>query len=580
MKKHATVGILSAIAIIVSLLGGCVTAESKPLARGLFIDGTSSGDAETLNYIIAADSASFGYAGLTLDSLATYDNQWNVVLRHLARPVEVSPDGLAYTMTIRDDLKWSDGKPVTAEDYVYTLKNLMFSDWLNYNYKGDWQEEVSGKMVFVKPEVVNATTFRITRQTIYPEFLDNAVYGLTPYPKHIAQKYEGDVKAFTQADEFNKLTYTGNLGPYRYKEWIRNDKFVVSRNPDYYLGKETNGAPFFEEYENKLLGTPAAVHAAMEAGDITYTGIDPDQVAKFQKMPQIKVYTIPTRSYQLINYNLRKNGWEGLRNQKVRQALSMCFDKNAVIETIVFGFGEPAYSFLSKMSPWYTEEGVMKFGTGALYDRQKARQMLVEAGYGAKKADGSVQVTDKDGKPLKLMVATNTGVKDRESTAYLVKQELGALGIEVEIKLVPWATLLRKYLMNKAPNTDQEARFNNGPDAVSEERWDLMVMGLSTQPMAPSGTDVFFGTDGGLNFFGYGNPKVDQLFKQLKSREALDRENRKRMYAELSRLIAEDQPANFLFFPYANPAFQSNVRGVEPGPRMGWNYYQWYFVER
>ena len=97
------------IIFLVSLLlftVGC--ADQAPPPKGNFIEGTSGGDAETLNWILAADASSFSYAGHTLDSLATYDNDWNVVLRHLAKPVEVSGDGLSYTNTIRDDLEWRE----------------------------------------------------------------------------------------------------------------------------------------------------------------------------------------------------------------------------------------------------------------------------------------------------------------------------------------------------------------------------------------------------------------------------------------------------------------------------------------
>jgi len=410
-----------------------------------------------------------------------------------------------------------------------------------------------------------------------PEFADNAIYSLTPYPKHIAAKYEGDVKAFTQAEEFNKLTYTGNLGPYKFKEWIRNDKYVVERNPDFYLGKES-GAPYFEQFVTKLLGTPAAVHAALEAGDITYTGIDPEQVAKFSKMGKIKIYTVPTSGYELITYNIRKNGWEGLKSKTVRQALSMAISKKAVIESIHLGFGDPAFSFIPKPSPWYTVEGVTKFGVDALYDKAKAKQMLLEAGYGVKKPDGTIAVQGKDGKPIKLTVVTNQGNKTREDIAFLVKQELTDIGIEVEIKLVPWATELRQYLDNKVPGTNQEPRPNNGPDAVSEQPWDLIVIGFSTHPIAPSGSRVFFTTDGGLNYWGYSNPRVDELFEKVRSKEALDKEVRKKMYAEISQIIAEDQSADFLAFPRANHGFQTNVEGIDPGMRMGWNYHEWYFA--
>jgi len=564
------------LVLLLVFMVGCVT--PAPQVEGTFIEGISGGDAETLNWILAADASSFSYMGHTLDSLATYDNEWKVVLRHLAKPVEVSEDGLTYTITIRDDLRWSDGTKVTAEDYVYTLKNLMFSDWLNYPYKSDWQETVNGETVFVEPGVVNETTFVIKRQTVNPEFADNAIYGLTPYPKHIAIKYEGDVKAFTQAEEFNNLTYTGNLGPYRFKEWIRNDKYVVERNPDFYLGQDT-GAPYFEQYITKLFGTSAAVLAALEAGDIHYTGIEPEKVAKFKQMEGIKVYTVPTRSYDLIIYNLRKNGWEGLNNKKVRQALTMSIDKKAVIDSIRLGFADPAFSFIPKPSPWYTEEGVPKFGLGSLYDKEKAKQMLYEAGYGIKKPDGTIVLQDKDGKPIKLTLATTTGSNISENIAFLVKQELADVDIEVDIKLVPWPTLLRQHVMNKVPGTDQEPRYNNGPDAVSEQPWDMIVMAFGTHPIAPSGSRVFFTTDGGLNYWGYSNPKVDELFQRASSAEALDEKVRKDIYGEISRLIAEDQPAAFLTFPRGNHGFQANVEGIDVGMRLGWNYHKWYFAE-
>jgi peptide/nickel transport system substrate-binding protein len=554
------------------------TPETRPQVKGIFLEGTSGGDAETLNWLLAADASSFSYAGQTFDSLATYNNQWQVVLRHLAKPVEVSEDGLTYTITIRDDLKWSDGTMVTAEDYVYTLKNLMFSDWLNYPYKSDWQETVSEETVFVEPEVINETTFVIKRQTVDPEFVDNAIYSLTPYPRHIAIKYEGDIEAFTQAEEFNNLTYTGNLGPYRFKEWIRNDKYVVERNPDYYLGKDI-GAPYFEQYVTKLFGTSAAVHAALEAGDITYTGIEPENVAKFKQMEGINVYTVPTRSYDLVVYNMRQNGWEGLNDKEVRQALSMSISKKAVIDSIRLGFGDPAFSFIPKPSPWYTEEGVTKFGFGPLYDKEKAKEMLYGAGYAIKKSDGTIAVQDRDGKPIKLTLATTPGSNIAENLAFLVKQELEDIGIELDIKLVPWPTLLRQYVMNKVPGTDQEPRYNNGPEAVSEQPWDMIIMVFGTHPIAPSGSRVFFTTDGGLNYWGYSNPKVDELFGRVRSREALDKEVRKEIYGEISRIIADDQPVVFLTFPRGNHGFQANVAGIDVGMRLSWNYYKWYFAE-
>ncbi len=550
------------------------TPVTRRQSKGDYISGRSGGDAETLNFILAGDAESSGYAGLTIDSLGGYDNNYNFVPYLLAKDVEISPDGLVYTITIRNDLFWTGGVKVTAEDFVYTLKNLMFSDWLNYTYKSDWQETVDGKTVFVEPKPVSDTAFTITRKTIYPEFI-NTLYSLTPYPRHIAAKYEGDVKAFTQADEFNNLTYTGNLGPYKFKEWVRNDKYTVVRNPDYYKGKEV-GAPYFDSYEVKLFGTAATRQSALEAGNITSTGIEPQNYGKFKNMPGVQVYVTPTTGYSLMLLNERDNGWAGLKNKKVRQALNMSVSKDTLVQSILEGFGDPAFSFIPKPSPWYSEEGLQKYGVGPLYDKTKAAQMLFEAGY-AKKDGNSYKAIDKDGKPLKLTLVTSTGSPIAESIALMVKQELGSLGIDVDVKLVPWPTLLGKYVRNKVPGSNQEPQFNNGKGSVSEEKWDMAIMALTTNPIAPSGSDVFFITDGGLNFFGYSNPRVDELFQRVRSAEALDKGRRKEMYQELASIISDDQPVEFFAYDQAISGFQKNVKGIDPGINMGWNSYLWYF---
>jgi len=569
--KYSIAAVVIAALLTLSL-PGCAT----PAPRGSFIEGdVSGGEAETLNWILAADASSFGYVGYTLESLANYDNKFNIVLRCLARDIEVSPDGLVYTVTIRDDLEWSDGSTVTAADYVYTLEKLMFSDWLNYNYKDDWLEDVGGKNVYVTPAVINDTTFIITRQTVQPEFV-YTLYNLIPYPKYIAVKYEGNVEAFTQAREFNDLSYTGNLGPYKFKQWLKNDKYVLSRNPGYFLGKY-DGAPFFEEYIVKMFGTSAVMQAALEAGDITYCGIEPQNVAKFKNMQGINVYTVPTRGYNIIAYNQRENGWEGLRIKEVRQALSMAIDKDTIARKIFLGFAEPAYSFIPSSSPWYSDNTVMKLGVAPLNDKQEAMQMLKAAGYEYTKSDGRDVLLGKDGKPVKLLMVTTPGSDVVESMSLLIKQELAAVGVDVEVKWVQWPTLLRQYMMNREPGTNQEPRYNNGPRAVSDEAWDMTLMGHNTDPLAPSGSRVFFASDGGLNSFGFFNDGVDQLFQKVRSREGMNKDDRSVMYGELARIISEEQPVDFIIYTRANRGFQKNVKGIEPGINMGYNYYLWRF---
>ncbi len=131
--------------------------------------------------------------------------------------------------------------------------------------------------------------------------------------------------------------------------------------------------------------------------------------------------------------------------------------------------------------------------------------------------------------------------------------------------------------MNKVPGSDEPLRFNSGLDAVSEESWDLMLYAHGTDLLQPSGSEVFYASEGGLNSCGYISEVVDALFKKAHSAEALERSSKEKIFSELSRIISEDQPADFLYFPQSNTGFQANVRGVDPGIFTSHNFYEWYF---
>jgi peptide/nickel transport system substrate-binding protein len=205
-------------------------------------------------------------------------------------------------------------------------------------------------------------------------------------------------------------------------------------------------------------------------------------------------------------------------------------------------------------------------------------EMLKAAGYQYQTDGGKNILTGKDGKPVKLTLVTSSQGSDTvESLSLLIKQELAAIGIEVEVKWIQWPTLLRQYMMNKVPESSQEARYNNGPDAVSENAWDMTLMGHNTDPMSPSGSRVFYASDGGLNSFGFFNRDVDALFKKIRSKDGLNKEDRKKMYGELARIISEEQPVDFITYGRGNRGFQKNVKGIEPGINMGYNYFTWRF---
>ena len=113
-------------------------------------------------------------------------------------------------------------------------------------------------------------------------------------------------------------------------------------------------------------------------------------------MKNLTVYTVPGSGYNLIGYNHRANGWEGLKNKAIRQAISMSISKDTICKEVYYGFAEPAYSFIPKTSPWYDAESVVKYGVGSLYDKEKAAEIFLQEGYGTRKPDGTISITDKN----------------------------------------------------------------------------------------------------------------------------------------------------------------------------------------
>jgi ABC-type transport system substrate-binding protein len=564
---------------VISLLLIVPACSSLPVqlhpVKGEFIEGQTGEDAQTLNWIVASDAgASKRYASFMVDPLAVFDNQFKLQLRCLAKDVEISGDGLTYTATIRDDLKWSDSTRVTADDYVYTLKNLMFADWLQYENKAKWQETVDGKTIFVSPVVVSENAFKIVRKTVDPDFL-YTIYDLMPYPKSIAIHYENKSDAFTQAAEFANLNYSGNLGPYRPIAWTNSEGFVMKRNPDYYLGKQT-GAPYFEKYTIKHYGLQQTMLDALSEGKISYAYIEPQYANTFRSQDNTNVYTIPTNYYVYLAFNQRDNGWEGLKDVRVRRAITMMINKPAIIQNMYMGFGDPATSFIPPYSPWYNSSVVNDYGMDPGRDQQTAIDLIKSAGYTQKEIDGQMKFVDKDGNPIKLNFLVDMGSDFEQNLAIIIRQCLLNIGLDINPKFSTREVVFMDGLMNKVPGSDQTPAFNNGLHAVSKQPWDLVILSSHANPLALEGSQEFFSTNGKFNLFGYSDPKVDELYNRAKSIEGINPENRKKTYTDLAQAISDALPVDFLVFYKDNYAAGKNIRGIEAGVNVLYNYQFWY----
>jgi len=278
----------------------------------------------------------------------------------------------------------------------------------------------------------------------------------------------------------------------------------------------------------------------------------------------------------MVAYNQRGNGWDGLKDTRVRQALSMAIDKPAIINDIFSGYAEPAYGVIPPYSPWYHENAVQKYGMNTAADAQKAIDLIKSAGFEMKDVDGKQRFVDKDGKLIKLILPVAIDSEVQKAAAYIIGLNLGDIGFEVEPKYQVQDFVAREIYMNKMPGSDRDPDYNSGQGAVSSQPWDLVILSSFGDALTIGHSEVFFSPTGRLNIFGFFDDKVDALYKKTASAEAIDPVNRQKIYDELAQAISEAQPVDFLVYYKDNFALSDKIKGVEPGVNLLYNYQFWY----
>jgi peptide/nickel transport system substrate-binding protein len=224
-------------------------------------------------------------------------------------------------------------------------------------------------------------------------------------------------------------------------------------------------------------------------------------------------------------------------------------NRKEIIDAVLLGLGEPCTGPFLKGSPYYDESL-----PGYAYDLRKAALLLRKAGWKDIDKDG---ILEKDGKEFRVNLVTNQGNQVREDIAAVVQSQWSKIGVKAQINVVAWAAFLDQF--------------------VNKKNFQAVILGW-TVPIDPDSYTVWHSDsmrEGGLNFISYSNERVDELIKL--GREEFDTSRRKEIYHQIQRLISEDAPYTFLFFPYATPAVAKRFKGIEPAPAgIGYNFIDWY----
>ncbi|MFK2825367.1 ABC transporter substrate-binding protein [Bacillus sp. B190/17] len=452
----------------------------------------------------------------------TKPTETNEVAPDLAKAWDISPDHLIYTFTLRDDAKWEDGQPVTAEDVKFTLDKVR-DPQTNTPIAGEFSEI---KLV----EVLKENEVKITLSNPFPPLLDKLKIGILP--KHLLQNEDINTTDFNQHP-------VGN-GPFKLKEWDRDHTITLVRNDNYYGTK-----PKLEEVVFTPIPDPNTRALQLKTGEIDLALMEPNQMKSVKKDEKFVVHTIPTADYRAVMYNFRQPLF---KDAKVRQAMSFAIDREAIVKGMLFGKGEAAYGPLQKS--WANAPQRERYA----YHPEKAKALLEEAGW----KKGSDGVLVKDGKRFEFELVSPITDPVRVSLANIVAQQMKPLGISVIPKPLDW-------------------------NAIKIDEVDAFLIGWGSEFDPDDHTYRIFHSsqigDGLYNMGAYRNAKIDELLTQ--ARTADDQEKRKELYGQFQQELALDPSFNFLVYLDALYGVNKKVSGISNrtlghhGFGVLWNIEEW-----
>ncbi len=495
-------------------------------AYGDAIVAGSIGEPSTLIPILATDSASSDISGLVYNGLVRYDK--NLQLEgDLAERWDISRDGLTITFHLRRGVTWHDGGEFTSRDVLYTYR-------VTIDPKTPTAYADSFRQV-LKAEAPDDYTFRVTYARPFAPALES--WGMPVLPAHLL---EG--KDITKSPLSRNPVGTG---PYIFRQWVAGQRVVLESNPNYYEGR-----PYIGRYIYKIIPDSSTMYMELKAGGIDQMGISPIQyqrqtgTAKFAS--KFNKYRYPAAAYTYLAYNLRNPLFA---DKRVRQALTSAINKKEIIHGVLLGMGQVAHGPF-KPGTWAYNPDVRDFD----YNPQRAQALLAEAGWRDRNRDG---ILVKNGKPFQFTILTNQGNDQRLKSAVIIQYRLKAIGIDVKIRVIEWASFLSQF--------------------IDKGNFDAVLLAWTITP-DPDIFDIWHSSKTGpkeFNFIRYMNPEVDRLLEQ--GRSTFDMDERKRCYFRLQEILAEDQPYTFLYVPDALPVVSARFRGIEPAPAgIGHNFIKWY----
>lgn len=506
--------------------------KTSPSTQGGTLIDAMTGEPSTLIYMVAGESASAAVTANIFNKLLKYNANLDLE-GELVERWQISSDSKTITFTLKPNLQWADGKPLTSKDVMFTWQAVT-NEKTASPYASDYQL------------VKNATapdprTFIVTYDQAYAPALDSWA-GLQILPKHLLENQDLHTTAFARKPIGSHF--------YQLDKWNSGENIKLSKNP-----KSVLGAANIEQLVTRIIPDNSAQFLELMADNIDSMGLDPIKYSRIipsrpELQEKLALYKELGNSYTYMGFNLKHKPFDDLR---VRLAINYAIDKQEIIDGVYLGLGINIASPYKPGTRW--SNPTLKPYT---YDVQKAKALLKEAGFEDTNGDG---ILERDGKPFSFEILTNQN-KEREKSAVLIQRRLREVGIDVQIRAIEWASFISRF--------------------IKTGDFDVVILGWGLG-LDPDQFNIWHSSQqqpGQFNFIGYQNAKVDRLLEL--GRVELNPNKRMAIYHEFSRILFEDSPIIYLSAGYGLTAIHKRVKGIQspvPPAGVGYDAHQWYIPE-
>ncbi len=435
----------------------------------------------------------------------------------LAESYEFSDDHLTLTFRLRRNAVWSDGVPITAEDVRWT--------WQAQNHPAVAWDNVVMKASIRDVEVVDPYTVRYHFTHAYPGQLVHANEG-NILPKHAWSQLPFD-RWRQEADWFTDHLVVS--GPFRLASWRPNQDIVLEPNERYF----EDDIPYLDRVVFRILPDPAAQYQAFLSGEVDFLRqLTASTALEVTNRPGNRLITFYPPAYCSVIWNLRRPQFQDAR---VRRALTLGIDRQAIVDTLWFGFAQigssPVISTL-----WGHKRDLPPLP----YDPERARGLLDEAGWIDR--DGNGVRENSDGVQLTFDLLVNAGNNERKNAAEMIQQQLRQVGIEARPRTLDWNTVGAR---------------------LESRNFDATIVALGVETSIDlSSTFHSRGVEHELNYSGYADDEADRLLDE--ARQQVQLQDTLPYLHQLQELLHRDQPVTLLWESQRLIGIKERVHGAEP----------------